>query len=190
MNFNGLSGMHDLFRMSNARSRSICPENFTGEKGNGARCPLEEGTAAKAAADLGTGWKVKPYIIIAPGSTYEIAKIEEAGCIQHIWLTPTGLWRDTILRIYWDGQEHPSVECPIGDFFGSGWNKYAQVSSLAVCVNPGSAFNCYWPMPFRKSCRMTLENISEGDIRIYYQIDYCLTEIPEDAAYFHARFRR
>jgi hypothetical protein len=65
-----------------------------------------------------------------------------------------------------------------------------KVSSLAVCVNPGSAFNCYWPMPFRSDCRITLENLSTEEVTIYYQIDYCLMEIPDDAAYFHARFRR
>jgi hypothetical protein len=190
MQFNGLSGMADLFRLSEAKTRSICPENFTGEGGGGARCPLEQGIARNAARDLGTGWKVNPYIKIGPGSTFEIARIDGPGCIQHIWLTPTGQWRDTILRFYWDGQENPSVECPVGDFFACGWNEYAQVSSLAVCVNPGSAFNCYWPMPFRSGCRITLENLAGEEATIYYQIDYCLTEVPADAAYFHARFRR
>ena len=66
-----------------------------------------------------------------------------------------------ILRIYWDDQEQPSVECPVGDFFCSGWNRFAQVSSLAVCVNPGRAFNCYWEMPFRKAARITIENLVE-----------------------------
>ena len=78
----------------------------------------------------------------------------------------------------------------MGDFFACGWGKYAQVSSLAVCVNPGSAFNCYWEMPFRKSCKITLENIDEEPMTLYYQIDHTLTEVPEDAAYFHAQFRR
>jgi hypothetical protein len=82
------------------------------------------------------------------------------------------------------------VEAPIGDFFACGWGEYAQVSSLAVCVNPSSAFNCYWPMPFRKGCRITLENLSAEELTFFYQIDYCLTDIPEGAAYFHARFRR
>lgn len=190
MLFNGLSGLSDLFRTSNAKTRSICPENLTGKPGGGGRCKLEDGSAKVAARDLGTGWKVNPYIDIAPGEIFEIARIDGSGCIQHIWLTPTGKWRDTILRMYWDEQEHPSVQCPIGDFFACGWNEFAQVSSLAVCVNPGSAFNCYWPMPFRQSCRMTLENLSPEPVRIYYQIDYCLTEIPGDAAYFHAQFRR
>ena len=190
MNFNGLSGMSDLFRTSNAKTRSISPENFTGEAGGGGRCKLEDGNAKNAARDLGTGWKVNPYIIIQPGETFEIANIEGSGCIQHIWLTPTGKWRDTILRMYWDGAETPAVQSPIGDFFACGWNEYAPLSSLAVCVNPGSAFNCYWPMPFRKGARMTLENLSTNPVVIYYQIDFCLTEIPEDAGYFHAQFRR
>ncbi len=72
-----------------------------------------------------------------------------------------------------------------------GWNRFAQVSSLAVCVNPGRAFNCYWQMPFRKRCRITLENRDPDEpVILYYQINYTLTEVPEDAAYFHAQFRR
>lgn len=71
-----------------------------------------------------------------------------------------------------------------------GWNEYAHLNSLAVCVNPGSAFNCYWPMPFRKRARMTLTNISEEAILVYYQIDYALCAVEEDEAYFHAQFRR
>ena len=76
-------------------------------------------------------------------------------------MTPTGAWRASIMRIYWDGSPAPSVECPVGDFFACGWNKYAQVSSLAVCVNPGSGFNCYWEMPFRKRCRITMTNTAD-----------------------------
>ena len=84
----------------------------------------------------------------------------------------------------------PSVEVPVGDFFACGWGRYAQISSLAVCVNPGSGLNSYWEMPFRKSCRMTIENLDAVPMTIYYQIDYALTEVPTDAAYFHAQFRR
>ncbi len=188
-NFNGL-GLHlgNLSRLSHARTRSICAENFTGEKGGAARAT--EGTGAKAARDLGRGWKVSPSIRIEPGETFELANIVGPGALQHIWTTVGGHWRFSILRIYWDGQEQPSVECPVGDFFACGWGKYAQVSSLPVCVNPGSALNCYWEMPFRKSCRVTLENLDSEAITVYYQIDYTLTEVPEDAAYFHAQFRR
>jgi hypothetical protein len=105
-------------------------------------------------------------------------------------MTPTGNWRFSILRIYWDDEKEPSVECPVGDFFGMGWGQYAKLTSLAVTVNPGSAFNCYWPMPFRRKCRITMENIAETDMTLFYQVDYILTDVPEDAAYFHAQFRR
>jgi len=189
--FNGLDlSMNNLSVLSNAKTRSISPENFSGEKGKGGAAELDDGTARAAARDLGKGWKVNPYIIIQPGETLEVANINGPGAIQHIWLTPTGRWRNTILRIYWDKLENPSVECPVGDFFACGWNRYAQLSSQAVCVNPGSALNCYWQMPFRKHCRMTLENRDEKPVIIYYQIDYTLTEVEEERAYFHAQFRR
>ena len=191
MNFNGLNThLGNLFLTSNAKTRSLSPENFKGEKGKGGMCPPEKGAAGSAARDLGIGWKTNPYIIIQPGETFTIADIDGPGCIQHIWMTPTGKWRTTILRAYWDGQENPSIECPIGDFFASGWDKFAPLNSLAVCVNPGSAFNCYWQMPFKKHARMTLENQAAEPVVIYYQIDYTLTEVPDDAAYFHAQFRR
>lgn len=179
-----------LYRLGSGKTRSISPENPTGAPGKGGMCPLEQGSAQRAARDLGIGWKVNPFIVMPAQSTVEIAAIDGPGTINHIWLTPTGRWRNTILRIYWEGAENPSVECPIGDFFCMGWNEYAQISSLPVCVNPGSAFNCYWQMPFRKHCRMTLENRAEEPVTIYYQIDYTLDDVPEDIAYFHAQFRR
>jgi hypothetical protein len=196
--FNGLeTDMGNLFRLSNAQSRSISPENFTGEKGKGGMARLEDkdkpnvANASDAARDLGQGWKVNPYIRIKPGETITIAEMAGPGAIQHIWMTPTGNWRFTIMRIYWDDESEPSVECPVGDFFGMGWNEYAPLTSLPVCVNPGSAFNCYWTMPFRKKCKITMENINDKDpMTLYYQIDYTLTEVPADAGYFHAQFRR
>ena len=188
-NFNGLGlNMGNLSRLSDAKTRSISPENFTGAKGGGAKAL--DGTGKECARDLGRGWKISPSVIIKAGQTFEMANIEGTGAIQHIWMTPTGQWRHTILRIYWDCQDMPSVECPVGDFFACGWGEYARVSSLAVCVNPGSAFNCYWTMPFQKRCRMTVTNIDVNDMVLYYQIDYTLTCIPEGEAYFHAQFRR
>ena len=194
--FNGIdSSMGNLYRLSDAKTRSISPENFTGEKGKGGMAdPKNEernvANARHAARDLGQGWKVNPFIIINPKETFTLAEIDESGCIQHIWMTPTGNWRFSILRIYWDDEKEPSVECPVGDFFGMGWGEYAHLNSLAVCVNPGSAFNSYWQMPFRKKCKITMENLADAPMRLYYQIDYSLTEVPEDAAYFHAQFRR
>ena len=187
--FNGLGmNMGNLSRLSMAETRSISPENLTGEKGRGGMAT--EGTGAQCARDLGQGWKVSPSVAIQSGETFELADIQGPGAIQQIWMTPTGHWRSSILRIYWDGQEQPSIECPVGDFFACGWNKYAQLSSLAVCVNPGSAFNCYWEMPFRKRCRMTMTNLADEEMRLYYQINYTLTDVPNDVGYFHAQFRR
>ena len=187
--FNGL-GMHmgNLSRLSDAETRSISAENFDGAKGKGGMAT--EGLSKECARDLGQGWKLSPAVRIHAGETFELADIEGSGAIQQIWMTPTGHWRYSILRIYWDDQETPSVECPIGDFFASGWGSYAPLSSLAVCVNPGSAFNCYWEMPFRKRCRMTMTNIAEEDMVLFYQINYTLTDVPDDVAYFHAQFRR
>lgn len=187
--FNGL-GLHlgNLSRLSAAKTRSISPENFSGAKGQGGMAA--DGTGALAARDLGLGWKISPSIQIAPGETRDLAAIDGSGALQHIWMTPTGNWRYSILRIYWDGAATPAVECPLGDFFACGWGKYAQVSSLAVCVNPGSAFNCYWEMPFRQGARVTLTNIADEPMTLYYQITYAETSVPADAAYFHAQFRR
>ena len=188
--FSGL-GMHlgNLSRLSDARSRSISPENPTGEPGRGAMSI--DGPAAEQARGLGQGWKVSPYILIGPGETAVIADIEGPGAIGHIWMTQAGgTWRASILRAYWDDQAHPSIESPVGDFFANGWERYAQVTSLAVCVNPGRAFNCYWEMPFRRRARLTLENRSDEQVTLYYSIDYTLTEVPDDAACFHAQFRR
>ena len=187
--FNGInSNMGNLFQLSDAKSRSISPENFSGEKGKGGMATT--GTGTNASRDLGQGWKVSPSIMIKSKTTYTIAEMDGPGSIQHIWMTPTGNWRYTIIRIYWDDETTPSVEAPVGDFFCMGWGKYSPLQSLAVAVNPGSAFNCYWSMPFRKKCKITMENIADEDMYLYYQIDYILTDLPDDAAYFHAQFRR
>jgi Protein of unknown function (DUF2961) len=187
--FNGLGvTMGNLSRLSKAQTRSVSPENFTGEKGKAGMST--DGAARNAARDLGQGWKVSPYVVIPPKSTFVLADVKGTGAVQQIWMTPAGTWRFAILRIYWDGETEPSVECPLGDFFACGWGRYAQISSLAVCVNPGRAFNCYWEMPFRKSFKITLENIADEKFTIYYQINYALTDVPADAAYFHAQFRR
>ena len=196
--FNGLDmNLGNLYRLSDAKTRSISPENFTGEKGKGGMADLKDkdkrnvANASNAARDLGQGWKVNPFIRINPGETFTLAEIDGQGAIQHIWMTPTGNWRFSIIRFYWDDEKTPSVECPVGDFFGMGWGVYAPLVSLPVCVNPGSAFNCYWAMPFRKKCKITMENVNDKDaMTLFYQIDYTLTDVPADAAYFHAQFRR
>ncbi|MBE6181946.1 MAG: DUF2961 domain-containing protein [Rikenellaceae bacterium] len=197
--FNGLNtDLGNLYRLSNAESRSISPENFTGEKGKGGMAiPTNPSVrnvnnSSHAAQELGQGWKVNPKIIVNSKETFTLAQIEGSGAIQHIWMTTSSnSWRWLVLRIYWDDEKTPSVECPLGDFFCQGWNTYSSVVSQAVCVNPARGFNCYWQMPFRKGCKMTIENINpEKASSVYYQVDYTLTEVPQDAAYFHAQFRR
>ena len=187
--FNGLNNtLSNLALLSDAKTRTISPENFTGEKGKGGMAT--EGTGKNAARELGQGWKVSPSVRIKAKTTFTLADITGPGAIQHIWMTPTGNWRFSILRIYWDGEEAPSVEVPVGDFFANGWCEFTHVNSLAVCTNPGSGFNCYWTMPFRRACKITLENIDDKDMVLYYQVDYALAAVPENAAYLHAQFRR
>ena len=189
LEFDGLDmNLGSLPRLSYAKTRSISPENFTGEKGKGGMAT--EGTGRRAARELGQGWKVSPSVRIGPGETFVMADIKAAGAIQHIWMTPTGNNRLNIFRIVWDDEKTPSVDCPVGDFFACGMGQYAQVTSQAVCVNPGSGFNCYWTMPFRQGCKITMTNLDDKPMVLYYQIDYTLTHVPDDMAYFHAQFRR
>src|SRR5436305_1226313 len=109
--WNGLGvGLANVWRLANAETRSISPENFNGEKGRGGMAT--EGTGSRPARDLGVGWKVSPYVRIPPGDTFTMADIEGSGAIQHIWLTPTGGWRNQILRMYWDDDAQAAVESP------------------------------------------------------------------------------
>lgn len=82
------------------------------------------------------------------------------------------------------------MEVPFGDFFCNGWCERTNVNSLPVAVNPAGGMNSYWVMPFRKSAKITVENRANEEVVLYYQIDYTLTDVPEDAAYFHAKWNR
>ena len=147
--------------------------------------------SGRAADDLGQGWKVRPFLRVNKGQTATLMDVDGPGVIQHIWMVE-GLSRANVLRFYWDGETTPSIEVPAPDFFAVGHGKFATVNSLAVVVNPDNALNCYWPMPFRKHVRVTLSNESpDQDLTLLaYQIDYAETEVPANAAYFHAQFRR
>jgi hypothetical protein len=188
--FDGLDlHLGNLARLSNARSRSISAENFDGEKGKGGMATT--GTGAIVARDLGQGWKVSPSIHIAGKSTAVLADIAGPGVIQHIWLTVhPSFWRRLVLRMYWDNEETPSVETPLGDFFSNGWCERCNVNSISISVNPAGGFNSYWQMPFRKHARITVENLGDEEVAgFYYSVDYALTEIPQDMAYLHTQFR-
>jgi hypothetical protein len=186
--FNGLGvNLGNISRVSKAVTRSISAENPTGAKGQGAMAT--EGFMPFA-ADLGQGWKVRPAVMLEPGELLTFVDIEGPGAIQSMWFAGLTVRRECIMRIYWDGQEQPSVECPAGDFFACGWGLFAQVNSIPIAVNPNKGVNSYWEMPFRKHCRMTIENRAGQPLPFFYQVNYALTEVPEDAAYFHAQFRR
>jgi hypothetical protein len=189
--FDGIQvNLGNLFRTSPAQTRSISAENVTGEKGRAGMAT--RGIGAQAARELGRGWKVSPFADVQPNTTCTLAEIDGQGAIQQIWFAgpDIGRMRFYILRFYWDGEAEPSVEVPMGDLFACGWGKYAQVSSLAVCVNPGSGLSCCWTMPFRKKAKITVQSLDDRPAILAYQINYVLAKVPEDAAYFHAQFRR
>jgi hypothetical protein len=188
--FSGLGmGLGTLSRLSTAQTRSISAENPTGEPGRGGMATT--GTGAHAARDLGPGWKLSPSIVIPAGATATLAAITGAGAIQHLWLTTHPRhWRQLVLRLHWEDDPQPAVAVPLGDFFCQGWGAFSQVSSLPVVVNPHGGFNCYWEMPFRQAARITVESLADEEVVLYYQIDYTLTTVPADAAYFQAQWRR
>jgi hypothetical protein len=192
MAFDGFGlNLGNLPRLSDAKTRSISAENKLGEKGGGGRAEIGS-EISEAARDLGRGWKVSPCIRIDPGETVTLAAIDGPGAIQHIWFTAAvKFWRSLILRFYWDDEAESSIEVPYGDFFCSGWMKYCHLNSLPVAVNPNGGFNSYWEMPFHKNARITIENIGIEPVKhFFYQITYTLTDIPDDCATFHARWRR
>lgn len=184
--FSCLSGIPLL---SDAESRSISAENPTGEKGGGAR---EIPAPDSPASELGKGWKVRPCITLKKGETTSLAEIKGPGIIHHIWMAVSEkAYRDCILRFFWDSEESPSIEVPLGDFFCNGHGLRCKVNSLPVAVNPSGGFNCYFPMPFRSHALITIENQHWEDIDgFFYQVNYSLIDVPDNAACLHAQWRR
>lgn len=195
--FAGLSpGLGTLPLLTDARTRSISAENPTGEKGKGGMAipnPAEPkpAAAARAADDLGQGWKVRPFIRVNAGQTATLMDVDGPGVIQHIWIAGGAPSRAHVLRFYWDGEDTPSIEVPATDFFAIGHDLFAPVNSLTVIVNPQNAMNCYWPMPFRKHAKITYTNEGNKDLELLaYQITYAETDVPDNAGYLHAQWRR
>ena len=197
---NGLEfGLGALPLLTNARTRSISAENPTGEKGKGGMAIPDpndpELPHSGAAVDLGQGWKVRPFLKPRAGETVTLMDVDGPGVIQHIWMVTETNWngsgRGCVLRFYWDDEDTPSIEVPMTDFFAIGHDQFAPVNSLAVIANATSALNCYWPMPYRKHARVTFTNENAKDLGLLaFQITYAETEVSEDAAYFHAQWRR
>lgn len=195
MNF----GLGSLPYLMNAETRMVSPENPTGEKGAGGMAIPDPSNPdlpfSGSAVHLGQGWKVRPFIKPKAGETVTIMDVNGPGMIQHIWMATEGNFsgngRGCILRFYWDGEKEPSVEVPMTDFFAVGHDAFARVNSQAVIVNPTSSLNCYWPMPFRKHVRITFTNENNKDLGLMtYQITWVKSEMPKNAAYFHAQWRK
>jgi hypothetical protein len=206
MGFNGAyMGLGNIMKLSDAMTRSITAENVYGEKGKAGMAEVSATPQAEVkkigqkwdgangcARDLGRTWKVRPCITVPKGETSTLMDVDGPGVIQHIWITvDSKRFRDLILRMYWDGEKTPSVEAPLGDFFCNGWKTRTNVLSLPINVNPAGALNCFFPMPFRKHAKITVENRAPEDAGgFFYAINYALTEVEKDDAYFHAQFRR
>ena len=166
------------YEFSKLESRSISAENPTGAKGAGNKV------------------KTKQCISIEPWSSVELCNIEGNGMIRHIWLplsnrTPE-MMRSCMIRIFWDGLTYPSVEAPFGDFFGVLHGRTAHYSSPYLSTPEGKGFNCFFPMPFKKGCRIVFVNDSPiHETHLYYQISYTLGDtITDNMGRFHAHFRR
>ena len=186
--FQGMLG--SLTRFSAWESRSISAENPSGAKGGGARSVPP--TQGHAASRLGKGWKARSHISLPAGATVTLADVDGPGVLRHIWMTvKPEAYRRCILRFFWDGEETPSIETPLGDFFCNGFGKRADVNSLPIAVCADGGFNCYFPMPFRKHATVTIENQGREDVEgFYYQFDYALGEVPDDVLCLHAQYRQ
>ena len=197
-----LSGITKLTR---GKTRLFTAENVYGEKGRGGMAQVSDvpqedvlkigqkwSGPFPGARDLGTKWKVRPYTSIDAESTTTILDTTGPGRVTHIWMTiKREHYRDAILRIYWDGEESPSVESPIGDFFCCGFGKPLSIASIPINVNPNGGMNCYFPMPFRKHAKITVENRGPEEMKhLFYAISVDEDTVGAEEAYFHAKFRR
>lgn len=189
MNDDWIHGVQELIRRGE-QSASITAENPTGSRGAG----------GQASSSLGAGRKGRPCITLPAGETTELANIDGAGSIRHIWMTVAThteavgfVLRDLVLRMYWDGSETPAVEVPLGDFFCNGNGERALVTSDLVVVAPTGGMNAYFTMPFSGGARITIENQHPVDVGgLFYQIDYLRSPTPDVVGdlRFHASWRR
>lgn len=166
------------------RSRSISFENPTGEPGQG----------GKAVSALGVGRKGAPNREIPPGETVGLCDIEGPGMIRHFWMTTSNVknhLRSVVVRAYWEGQDHPSIECPLGDLMGFAHAKVTAYQSAVHSVSSARGMNLWLPMPFTKRARITFSNEGDKPVTLFYQIDYTLGDKhSHDVGRLHCLFRR
>ena len=132
---------------------------------------------------------------IPSGGVQEVFSANQPGAITHIWFTiaaqsPNHL-KEIVLRAWWDGAGKPSIETPVGDFFGLNLAEYVHYESAYLACSPGKSLNCYFRMPYRKSARLTVTNEGSRPVGAFYSnIDYEVGAVPADALYFHAQYRQ
>ena len=165
-------------------SRSITHENRSGEPGRG----------ATEASPLGPGRKGSPATMIPPGETHLLADIEGPGMVRHIWVATynvADIFRGITVRVYWDDQTHPSVEAPLGDFFGFAHGKSMPYASAVHSVGEKGALNIWLPMPFTRRARITVTNELGIPALFFYQVDYTVGDVLNPGVgRLHALFRR
>ena len=165
-------------------SRSISFENPTGEPGAG----------GKAASKLGPGRKGAPARDINAGETVQLCDLQGPGTIRHIWITTARdprTQRACVIRAWWEGQAHPSLECPIGDLFGFAHGKITAYQSAVHSCGPTGGRNLWLPMPFGKRARLTFSNEGDKSVPLFYSIDYTVGDKhPRDVGRLHVLFRR
>lgn len=184
--FGSPMGMSEPYRLRSLQSRAVSQENPTGGKGLGGK-GRGNGNCRKGAP---------AFRFIDPGEIKTLCDIEGQGMVRHIWMalddhSPEAL-RSYVIRIYWDDAEHPSVEAPVGDFFGMSHGRHKPFMTPWVGMPEGRSFHCYFPMPFARRCRITFHNDSPKPMEwLFYQVDYTLgDDVTADTGRFHAHFRR
>jgi len=165
-------------------SRTISFENPTGEKGKG----------GMATSKIGVGRKGLPAKDFKPGQTYTLCDIKGLGAIRHIWVTvrkDVETLQGIVVRAYWDGQKHPSIEAPLGAFFGIMHGKIGAYQSAAHSVNPEAGMNIWLEMPFAKQAKITITNESKTSTPLFYYIDYTTgNKLPSKFGRLHVLYRR
>jgi len=165
-------------------SRSISFENPTGAPGVG----------GQAASKLGPGRKGAPARTIQPGESVQLCDLQGPGTIRHIWITTDQrplVQRACLIRVWWEGQENPSIECPIGDLFGFAHGKIASYQSAVHSCGPTGGRNLWLPMPFKQRARIEFTNEGPEAVPLFYAIDYTMGDQHEaDVGRLHVLFRR
>ncbi len=196
------SDLSDLAKPISGRSRRSTSTMRVGEvrRGSGEK---KIDPKADPRGDLDESSNYDNFTVPA-GATHVLLDEKGPGTITHIWLTFLGPepqdWakkgaanhQEMLLRIYWDGNERPAVEAPVGDFFANAFGKRSEVNSLPVIVEDADSYNCFWQMPFRKSARIEIVNQSDKQISLlYYNIDWIKQDkVPKDTPYFYAQYRQ